>query len=167
MFRFLKAWIRKWQAKKAEEDIRVFLNYLKGGDEEEIASVVAIATVMRYEVNNFNVPLDKLLKNGLLATSGEIAEIQYFLSQTLQEMQSIDQPLFATGLMVWLHSVRALQYPEIRIFAREMWGELGRGFNGAENFLLVSKELLPISVSKISEYEFSFIPVGLEPFVKE
>lgn len=33
----------------------------------------------------------------------------------------------ATGLMVWLHSIRASQTPEIRVRGREMWAELRRG----------------------------------------
>jgi hypothetical protein len=33
----------------------------------------------------------------------------------------------ATAAMVWVHSLRALSFPEIRYLGREMWQQLERG----------------------------------------
>jgi len=37
------------------------------------------------------------------------------------------EPTTAAGLMVWLHTLRATQTPEVRPKAREMWAQLQRG----------------------------------------
>jgi hypothetical protein len=52
------------------------------------------------------------------------------LNRMIRDVQK-QEPVMAAGLMVWLHSVRASQTPEVRSRGREMWAELERGMDYA------------------------------------
>lgn len=63
------------------------------------------------------------------------------------------------GLMVWLHSARALLYPELRLAGREIWAELEKATPDGQALaeeLAAANGKFPI-VSSISQ-----IPFGLE-----
>ena len=40
----------------------------------------------------------------------------------IKELQKNSLEAQATGLMVWVHSLRSVSFPENRILGREMWG---------------------------------------------
>ena len=54
--------------------------------------------------------------------------VAWQLNRTIAKFQKEGAPHMAVGLMVWLHTIRAATTPEIRLMARQMWGELSRGF---------------------------------------
>jgi hypothetical protein len=35
----------------------------------------------------------------------------------------------AAGAMIWLHSLRTIIYPEVRMFGKQLWRELYRGYD--------------------------------------
>ena len=84
------------------------------------------------------------------------------LVSLIKQFQKMGQPSDALGVWVWLHSVRALNVPEIRIFGRQMWKELVRGFPFALQALQQMRDTGAILPNGI-EWELSFIPHGLEP----
>ena len=72
----------------------------------------------------------------------------------------------AAGLMVWLHSLRALNAAELRDFGRVMWGELRRGFPHIENALQRTDQVFGFPRPESDQLpldSFRFIPFGLEP----
>lgn len=54
--------------------------------------------------------------------------VVFKLSQTAVGFQKQDQLLAAAGLMVWIHTLRAVVRSELRVDARELWRHLSRGF---------------------------------------
>ena len=153
---------RNYKVKLAIEDIEKDTKYLQGGDDEDISLIVGVSTLGRYEMDK-TIPLTKILSLGLLNNPNDIEYAQATLSKTLKSLQSDSSFALASGMMVWLHSIRAYRYPEIRFYAREMWKELQRGFGGGEISLIDVGPIADFSVSDIKEFDFTFIPDGLEP----
>jgi len=75
----------------------------------------------------------------------------------------MNQPSDALGVMILLHSVRALNVPEIRGLGREMWKELERGFPYVEDTLEEIRGLTGNPLPPNIDDELKFIPHGLEP----
>ena len=79
--------------------------------------------------------------------------------------QSQKRKYFAAAAagMIWLHSIRAMEHPELRIYGRQMWVQLERGFlyieEGAESIKLTTGDDLDISNG-------NQFPVGLEPMAQ-
>lgn len=157
-------------AKAALEDIDRFTLGLKGASDNEVGFVVAQATIVRLMYRRDNLLPDSALGVGAFSPEDERLQVQQFLANIIDELQSeaggdstAPSALFALGTMVWLHSMRAITFPEIRIFGREMWQQLERGFpragEASESFESPTGEPLPADI----EEHFGFIPPGLEP----
>ena len=84
------------------------------------------------------------------------------LIRLISEFHKKGQLSDATGCMVWLHSVRALQNPELRGLGRQMWAELLRGFGEVDDIADEMHTLLP-DLPRNLEVEACFVPKGLEP----
>jgi hypothetical protein len=164
---------RYMQSNAAEKDIKLFINGLKGMDSAEISLVVACAAIQRNGLEAMGFQLDRALGLGFPLTDDEMQNTQKMVGDLTRKMQSQGRNDNAAALMPWLHSLRCYNFPEIRIYGREMWGELSRGFEGAESFYKGFEEAestyngLPPLSSFIehnkNEIVFNFIPFGLSP----
>ena len=163
----IKGWFRNLQASNSERDITIFLNGLRGSDSGEIAAVVAMASIHRIHLNEMGILLNSALGSGpQILTLDEHRAVQHIVGKLTRKCQANGRPDLAAGMMVWLHSIRAFTFPEIRILAREMWGELSRGFDGAEKSIESIKILSLIPVPDIEKLDFYYIPEGLTPEIK-
>lgn len=157
MFRWLKRRAEIAVLRQMEEDIDRFLAGLRGADSSELGMVVAVATHWRriFEEDNvdFLDPIHAKLANPLIAVK---------INRLIAKVQK-ENPELASGLMVWLHTLRAANNPEIRIKGRAMWGELRRGFGEAYQGSLDISEILGIKLHIESEADFWQIPEFLEP----
>lgn len=166
MFGWLKKRIEDASTDSMKNDILRFNASLKGADAQEIATILVVANILRLNLTasgrippaalDFTIPRDDDL-----AMKCDMCPIA--LTGFIKEFQSMKQPTDALGVMVWLHSVRALNVPEIRIHGREMWSELSRGFpyvaDTLESVRALSGKPLPMGI----ENEVTFLPRGLEP----
>ena len=136
MFSWLKRKVELRAIQAAEEDIERFLKGLRGSDLEEIAMVAAVATHWR---NVFAAQGIDLLHP--VEAERKKPALLMLLNRTIREVQKV-HPAFAAGLMVWLHTVRAANMPEIRAQGRDVWSELYRSFalaeSAAKNFEIVT-----------------------------
>jgi hypothetical protein len=82
----------------------------------------------------------------------------------VREFQKSDQKTDAAGAMVWLHSLRAQGYPELRIKGRELWSELSRGSGHVRAALFNIENMTQKILPELSDEEIQFVPGGLEPF---
>ncbi|MGV7219588.1 hypothetical protein [Bradyrhizobium sp. UFLA05-112] len=55
-------------------------------------------------------------------------ELTFNFSRTVQKLQGSGDFAAAAGLIVWVHSLRAMTDPLLREDGRAMWRELARGF---------------------------------------
>ena len=168
--KWLKRKLEIKAAKAAREDIERFILGLKGSSDEEMGFVVAQATFIRLRFRADNLLPDAALGVGSPLPEDQRMQVQNFLAQMVSDFQSeaggqaaTNAASFSLGTMVWLHSMRAFTYPEIRLFAREMWQQLERGFPYAskalDSFESPTGDPLPHDITS----NLNFVPPGLEP----
>ena len=67
------------------------------------------------------------------------------------------------GLTVWLHSLRAVNHPELRVLGRRLWGILARGFDTSQDLALILSSQVTGEIGYRLLTEHNAIPGGLEP----
>jgi hypothetical protein len=166
MFNWVKRRLEITAVNGAVEDLQRCILGLKGASDQEVGMAVANATVIRL---NFRAggKLPDVVLDLSVRRDDEIRKIcdftQLNLSEAVKYFQKMNQGGDAFGVMIWLHSVRALNIPEVRLFGRQMWRELQRGFPFAsaalDDLRLITRKPFPIG----TEEQLTFIPRGLEP----
>jgi hypothetical protein len=58
----------------------------------------------------------------------EQAMAQRRISRLVRTFQTENEYIDAAGAMVWLHTLRSLNIPELRFLGRQLWQQLERGF---------------------------------------
>jgi hypothetical protein len=134
MFGWLKRRVQIAVVNSFEKDIDRFIRGLKGAGPQEVGAILACAAHWRNVLEaEFGWDLDH---PDLVASMQDIGAAMK-LNRMIREVQQ-KEPAMAVGLMVWLHSIRASQTPEIRMQGREMWDQLQRGtrhvFEGAASY---------------------------------
>lgn len=74
-------------------------------------------------------------------------------------MQKDRRPEAAVGAMTWLHSSRAILYPEIRLYGHQIWAELAKATDEAE--YLAGVMAANAGVAPFLE-DREYVPAGLE-----
>lgn len=166
MFGWAKKKLEVASANAMREDMSRFIAGLRGADNWEIASMLVVANALRLNL----IKMGKIPEAALDFSISRDDETQMkcdlcsvALASAVNQFQKMGQPSDAFGAMVWLHSVRALNTPEIRSLGREMWGELIRGFPFVDEPLEEMKRLVGNRLAEDLQYELMFIPRGLEP----
>lgn len=153
------SFIQKWGNKKQLKEINEFNHGLKSMDDDEIALGVAMATHQRHL-------LDELygwdLSMPVLCWKKDF-DASLKLSRAIEELQKAGKQPVAAGVMVWLHTLRAMAPSatfELRASARYMWSQLQRGFplvpQAASNARIMWNASMNIA-------DFEMIPDGLSP----
>lgn len=145
----------KWAAKRQSKEISAFLDILATMHSDEIGLVVAAATDFRHRVFEQH-GIDLRYPSTVLALSPWFT---FELSSSAVRMQRDGRPQDAARLMVWVHTLRAMNRPSLREKGRILWQELSRGFpyvdQAADNYHLVTGEFLDTTDAEV-------IPDGLE-----
>jgi len=161
----IKNWLkRKVQiasANAAQEDLERFIASLRGASDEELGILIATATIIRVRLTQSgSLPVYALA----LPTPGEgTVRIQLHLANVVREFQKMGQPSDAAGAMIWLHSMRALAFPEVRHLGRQMWKELQRGFQNAPDALNDIAAITGKALPGEAWDSYDFIPQDLSP----
>jgi hypothetical protein len=144
-------------------DLERFLVALKGMSDQELGTVVAMAAILRMELRHQGLFPDDALDIASQLPESEQKAVRSAMSGLALDFQKKNHPS-AGAAMVWLHTLRALQFPELRLLGRQMWGQLQRGFphvfDAFRFFEGTVGQPLPLGTLQASQ----FIPVGLEPF---
>jgi len=166
MFGWIKKKTLKASTDAMKNDIERFILSLEGADEEEIATMLVIANIMRLNITkmgtlpsaalDFNIPRDDYI-----IRQCDMCPIA--LISLIKQFQKINQPSDALGVMILLHSVRALNVPEIRALGRDMWKQLERGFPHVQDAIFEIRKVSDNNIPQEINSELRFIPRGLEP----
>ena len=164
--------IRRWIAQRIQraavrsgtEDLERFVTSLRGQSDEELGMLVATATVLRINFRAAGYLPDNAIGVGMPLDEEEFSLVQLKYSRLVHSFQKEKMFADAAGGMVWLHTLRAFAYPELRLLGRMMWKELERGFSYALIMFDDIEELKGISLPQEARYSYEFIPPGLEPF---
>jgi hypothetical protein len=144
-------------------DLERFVVALKGMSDGELGAVVAMAAILRMELRAQGLLPDDALDIASKLPESDQTAVRSAMSGLALDMQKRHHPSVG-GALVWLHTLRALQFPELRLLGRQMWGELERGFPHVfEAFHFIEDTVgqpPPLGSLQASQ----FIPVGLEPF---
>ena len=142
MFNLLKRTFDRSQQREIDE----YLLILRGMDENEIGGVVALAAHMRNRYLEGK-GLDFLEPYTATLADDSIVVNLVNVAKGFQKQGQIGL-INAAAAMAWIHTLRASINPNLRVKAREMWGELSRGFShieeGAEMFKILTGEVLDL-----------------------
>jgi len=145
-------------------DLERFVLSLRGQSPEELGMLVAIATVIRLNLRANGHLSDGVLGVGMPVSDADQAATQLRISRLVRQFQKMNQLSDAAGTMVWLHSLRAFNYPEVRLLGRQMWAELERGFPHVFDAFHFIENTTGQSLPPGALIASQFIPEGLEPF---
>src|SRR5688572_7736744 len=122
--KWLQNRINRWSLESQTEEFQRFNLSLKGQSRAELGFLVAMATVVRLDLQSRGVPLDRAIGVGMPLSLEHQASMPVMLNRLIKEFQSSDNMAQAAGAMVWLFTTRALLTPELRFMGRQMWLEL-------------------------------------------
>lgn len=136
-----KKMISGWSKKKLAESLAQYEEFLQVGRPEELGGILAASSMARRTLiakppSGAEFPHDLLDGERSLDSSAITALASYnmLLIQNLQQVQEISKrtgnpsaALLASGLTVWIMSIRSLQAPELLSNGRRIWSHLVRG----------------------------------------
>jgi hypothetical protein len=158
--RWLKRRIQLAAIKGGREDLERFVESLRGLNGEEIGAIVATAAVIRMHLRQAGYLPDEVLQ---VTDSPEQSAVQLKISRLVRSFRADKNFIDATGAMVWLHTLRALSMPELRMSGRQMWEQLERGFahsvHGVQEIEAITGRTSPLGALGAC----TFIPDGLNP----
>jgi hypothetical protein len=139
-----------------EKDINTTIRFLNGMDAAEVGLLLAIAA----DARNSTSRLSEVLLDLHAMAGPDAGWLPHQLNQKIKDCQH--QRLF-TAWMIWLHTARAAQEPQLRYLAKEMWRELERGFPYLDE---VARELLNIHHRSLVITRGAEFPEGLDPHAR-
>ena len=159
----IKNWIQKkltqGECKTALKEMEVFLKAIKAKNDHEMGMLVAVATLIRVNLaDNGGLPKAVLAGSG---TPREFKNSQLYMTNLIREFQKRDQPFDAAGGMVWLHSLKVQNYPELTQRMLEVWSELKRGFPLAEEKFKEIAKLTGKKTPKSALKGYAYLPSGI------
>ena len=153
MFNWLKPKVHSKPILEAEEDLERFLKRLRAADVEGLAVIAAAATHWRHVFADEGLDLLRPA-----ASRQKLPTLLTLLERSIKETRTT-HPELASGLTVWLHTVRAASVPEIRDRARDMWHLLAGSFDHVE----YQAETLSMVGLTLNVRDPSHIPEGFQP----
>jgi hypothetical protein len=118
----------KWAVSRQESELQQFVERLQSVNGDELGLVAAMATHLRHNIEReFGVRL-------LFPVTAirQRPDLPIALNRLIRDFQRQGGQPLAAGVMVWLHSLRAMSpagSPRLRNLGRAMWDELERGFD--------------------------------------
>ena len=160
-------WLKTHLGERALEagrrELRRFVTGLGAMSDEDMAALVAIATVLRVNFESHDVIPEDVFTADEMPSVERLGAYQMRINKLVRQFDRMRQPDDAAGAIVWSYSLRALNVPGLRDLGRDMWGELRRGFPQVEAALDRAEEKrddpFPARVRK----GWRMIPTGLEP----
>ncbi len=164
---FLKSAFQKNTEDRALEssrkELRRYIDGIKTMPDEDIGVILAVATVIRINMENEGFLPQGLFSDETLPSPNEMGKYQMELNQLVRDFNRARQPTDAVGTLVISYSLRCLNVADLRGTGREMWRQLQRGMPHTEEALKKGEEEKGEPFPDRVWQEWSQIPVGLEP----
>lgn len=148
-------WIEKKFAKSQRDEAETFVLSLRGAD----AAAIDIVSAQTMYWANFHYARGINLYDMEAWILGRLL-FPVELGKEIKSLQKGGAPASTVGLQVWLHSSRALLYPELRLFGRQVWAEITQASPMAAEILL---EMHRAANSPPTFSDSTMAPSGLEP----
>jgi hypothetical protein len=131
MFAWLQNAIRNKALRVYRSDLDPFLAIISNMTEEELGEVLAQATRMRHAIETsperfgFHAKASLLEPRGFLRANPR-SDVR--MGKIIRLASQGKQTLTVNSLLIWLHTLRAVAFPELQPSVRALWKELSRGF---------------------------------------
>ena len=150
----IRSWLEKKFASSQQVEAEQFLTSLRGADNDLLDMIAGAQLYWAAFYSKKGIDLYEMetwIQSRLMFPS-EIAG----LIKGLQKQRTTGS---VPGLMVWLHSSRALLWPELRLAGRQIWQELSKATDMAERLAV---DMCIASHVSIQVCDRRRIPGGLE-----
>ena len=140
----LKDWflgkVRPRALESSTKEVKAFVDGLKAMNDEDIGTVIAVATLIRINFETHGVIPDDVFEDGHLPTVESLGGYQLAINKVARKFRKMDLGTDAMGAMIWSYTLRCLNVPELRSLGLEMWTELKRGFPQGEKAMKKGEE---------------------------
>lgn len=163
MFGWMKRKAEHSKIEAARADMSLYLDSLRGMTSSEMATGKVLAAVVLLKLGEDATVLRGIL-DGDIQDPRTVETVMASLERTLRSAQKDKNLLVASGLILWIHSVRAVSLPPLRAMGRDVWREILRGepnFNDAVFSLITSGLNPPPGLGAEARY----VPAMLDPSV--
>jgi hypothetical protein len=155
--------LRPDPAASSKSDIGKFIEGLESMTDEDLGVVVAVATVIRVDLEEKGHIPEHLFGDTPLPSSKELNNVQFALHDLVRQFNQANQHTDAVATLAIGYSIRCLNIPEMREAGRRMWQVLARGFPHTEKVLKTGEENRDEPLPQRVWAEWNQIPSGLEP----
>ena len=122
------------------KEVKAFVDGLKAMSDEDIGTVIAVATLIRINFETHGVIPEDVFEAGPLPKVEALGGYQLAINRLARKFKKMGLATDAMGAMVWSYTLRCLNVPELRELGLQMWAELRRGFPHVEKALKKGEE---------------------------
>ena len=143
-------------------EVEKFVGGLKAMGDRDIGAIVAIATVIRINMETHGVIAKGVFTDGSLPSTETLGVYQLEINKLARQFRRMGLASDSAGAMVWSYTLRCLNVPELRQLGNELWAELKRGFPHVEDALKEGEAAKGESFPERVWAEWGMIPAGLD-----
>lgn len=163
IFKSLQNFMQQQALNSGRKEVNRFVDGLRGMTDEDMGIILAVATVIRVNMEKEKYLPEKLFSGDVMPTINELGKYQMDLNKLAKQFNKQGQPTDAVGAVVLSLSMRCLNVIELRPLGQMMWEVLVRGMPHVERALKEGEEQKGEPFPKQVWEEWGQIPVGLEP----
>ncbi len=142
------------------KEVKAFVDGLKAMSDEDIGTVVAVATVIRVNFETHDVIPNDVFEDGPLPTAETLGRYQLAINRLVRKFRKMGLATDVMGAMVWSYTLRCLNVPQLRELGHQMWAELRRGFPHVEKALKKGEEEKGEPLPERVWVEWKSVPAG-------
>lgn len=117
------------------KEIEKFIAGLEAMEDEDIGTMIAIATVIRVNFETHGVIAEGVFTDDPLPSAEVLGRYQLEINRLSRQFRKMGLAVDSAAAMVWSYTLRCLNVLELRPLGNRMWLELGRGFPHVEDAL--------------------------------
>ncbi|MDE0538071.1 MAG: hypothetical protein OXH94_05005 [Rhodospirillales bacterium] len=159
----LKDSMKNHALSSSRKEVQRFVDGLVSMGDEDLGIIVAVATVVRINMEEEGFLPKKLFSSKRMPSAYELGQHQMALNKLAKDFNRLKQPTDAVAVIALSYSLRCLNVAELRDLGRAIWGELERGFPHVEDKLKDGEKLKGEKFPARVWEEWRQIPAGLEP----
>lgn len=147
----------------AEEEISQFVEGLRSMTDEDMGIILAVATVVRVNLEDQNHLPVGIYGNAQLPPQQILMSKMVDLAKVARHFDRLGQTTDAVAAVAVLNTLRCLNSAELRHLGRGIWAELARGTPHVKKALAEGERNRDDPFPKRVWKEYQIIPSGLEP----
>ena len=144
-------------------EVEKFVGGFKAMGNRDIGVILAVATVIRINLETHGVIAEGVFTDGPLPSTETLGKYQLEINKLARQFRKMGLDSDSAGAMVWSYTLRCLNVPELRPLGNDLWAELKRGFPHVEGALKEGEAEKGKPFPEWVWAEWGMIPAGLDP----